>query len=467
MYMKNSQYIILFLVLLQLVMVSTFSPKSSDLPLYANYAKKMEYASANNMSIYALHKQVLQKETLTAEDELEYPYYALLLIATPLLFIDKNLDIKELKKSYGRSFRLILFLVQMLVLFLMFFAFAKGVGQGAISDKLKIVLYLCLSLILFSFYFERIDLVVAGLILGSFLTLTMRRVWTAFLLLGFAVNLKLAPFILAPFWVVGALLKKDFSAYGTMLKALTVRTLQMFAAIVIFMLPLYLMFGWAFMDYLAYHIARPIQIESTYANGLLLYDLISESFTTSIFHTFSSFSLKSTLTDVLTGISSWLAALSLTILFCVFALQIWKVSLQGNKSAEILIEGNVNFFLCYVMGALVVLFLTAKVLSPQYIIWILPIAVLFKGSLSQEKIFWTLLVSLVCLTTVIFPWIYRSEIIGYTVAEGQVMLQGPSSLGVFVLTLRNGLFVMFLFYLLQVVRRHYLEKISSYCPKTL
>ena len=79
---------------------------------------------------------------------------------------------------------------------------------------------------------------------------------------------------------------------------------------------------------------------------------------------------------------------------------------------------------------------TAKVLSPQYIVWLLPLAPL----VCRRPLFGAVFLVMCALTTVIFPHRYYTDIAR---VEGFELL-APTARGMLLLTARNGLLIALL-----------------------
>jgi hypothetical protein len=89
---------------------------------------------------------------------------------------------------------------------------------------------------------------------------------------------------------------------------------------------------------------------------------------------------------------------------------------------------------------LLVLILTSKVFSPQFLLWLLPLLPLLdvEGGLPWSA--WVCFLLVCIATTVIWPFRFRLDIVGAVVpAADAVLCSGPTRLGVVLLALRNTL----------------------------
>src|SRR5690606_34340070 len=137
----------------------------------------------------------------------------------------------------------------------------------------------------------------------------------------------------------------------------TVNAFLMAGAIAAFALPIYAVFGKEAFSYLNYHTQRPIQVESVYANIILLLNVFVD-LSPKIVHGFGSFNLESKLTNILSTASPFISLSGLAVIFAIF------LKRQSSGSTN---QRDLTLFIC---AAFFFFLVSSKVLSPQYLIWL-------------------------------------------------------------------------------------------------
>jgi len=134
---------------------------------------------------------------------------------------------------------------------------------------------------------------------------------------------------------------------------------------------------------LQYHLGRGLEIGSLYSGALFLLAQLTGSW---ISHQYSHSSEA-----LLTPWSNTVAGFTLPLQFLAMGFTLWRFAKSG-------IQDGVRY-----AGASVLAFLlTGKVLSPQYILWLLPFIAVLEGKTGERA---RLLFLLICLaTTAIYPW---------------------------------------------------------------
>lgn len=186
------------------------------------------------------------------------------------------------------------------------------------------------------------------------------------------------------------------------------------AASFVIALPFLLVSPTGLLGSLTYHAERGIQLESTYGSLLLVlhkFGLLSlePSFA------FGSWNLTGTAADALTRMSMLLLPLSVAAMY-------WMVHRHlksGAHSAQELVS--------WLLLVTIMLVATSKVLSPEYLIWFLPLIPLVSGRLNHWV--WVVFIAISVLTYTVYPLQYRDLI---------MLESGP----VVVLLLRNVLLVL-------------------------
>jgi hypothetical protein len=135
---------------------------------------------------------------------------------------------------------------------------------------------------------------------------------------------------------------------------------------------------------LGYFGNRPVQVESLSASILWVFSLLGKTSLTYV-HTFASLNVLSPLSSIVTFL--------VTVLLAVGPLYVWW--LQWRRRIDLAMA-------CLL--TLLIVMVTGKVFSPQYLIWVIPLA----AYVGQSKRWWVLFWTLVgLLTSWVYPYIYH------------------------------------------------------------
>jgi hypothetical protein len=230
------------------------------------------------------------------------------------------------------------------------------------------------------------DLVPVALLLGALLALTRRRPTLGFALLGVGAMTKLFPALLVPVaaaWLIA-------SGHGRE----AVRGFIAFAAVVVAVSLPFL--GRGYTDAYRYQLERPVQIESTPASVLFALGGSDVTGGPSVPDAYKSNGLVG-------GSADAVQALFTVLLVGVLALVVALV-VRGPPSEDSLLLGS--------LAALLAFAAVGKVLSPQFLIWLVPFAAL--AWTRSERVLALLLGATVLLTQVEFPARYTSLVDEHT-----------------------------------------------------
>ncbi|PTY37838.1 hypothetical protein BGP77_15305 [Saccharospirillum sp. MSK14-1] len=320
-------------------------------------------------------------------------------------------------------------------------------------------LYL-VSLVLTPVYFDRLDVLLGALIfvaLVSTSSASKNGVWPWFWL-SVGVCFKLIPVLLGPLFLIYFIAQRQVQSndltLGRTVVAETVRAGAFCVAVcVALVLPFLLLWGADLFAFLGYHSERGLQVESAYSNLILLLHHLAGLPATVSFN-YGSFNINAPLDEALLKLSS---VLLLTVLFGCYGyagLAFYRAGQAGKlddrRNAIELLAALVCLLL---LGAI----LTAKVFSPQYMLWLFPCYVLV-GNRGRAATLFQVMLPLACaLTTLIYPLTYGSDFVKDSLAwrqNGQTFWPAPTVLATVLLTLRNLVLVIAVVALLGVVRRH-------------
>lgn len=248
-----------------------------------------------------------------------------------------------------------------------------------------------------------------------------RRERAAWVMLALGVATKLFPLIIAPLFAIDLLARRGWRA--------SVSGGAFFgAACVVGFLPGLLLSPDGLRRAFTYHSERGMQLESLYANGLLLLGKTT-SFSVSTVHAFGSFEAFSGWTDELKPISALVQMTALGVVYFGFH---WLRTRPAAGAAA----GWERQIIVGSALALVVFIVAGKVFSPQYLIWLMPFIPLIPGRAGRNAIGVFLLALL--FTQLLFPYAYDALI------DREVI-------GIALLTARNALAVALLALLVEAL----------------
>lgn len=230
---------------------------------------------------------------------------------------------------------------------------------------------------------SRFDLAAAFVILASLVCfITDRYVW-AWLLLGVGLMTKVVPVLIAPFYLVIHLRRREWTDLWLG------PALLLFAAGVI-ALPLLLLAPVGLADAFLYHVERPLQLESSWSSPLLLAARFG-NYPLRILNSYGSHNVFSSLSSAFASLTTPVTLLLLAAAYLFF----FRRSGAGDGSGQL-------FRFAFV--AIGVFVFAGKVFSPQFLIWLLPLAVLVRGPDRRLVLF--LFGAVLVLTQVEFPFNY-------------------------------------------------------------
>ena len=283
---------------------------------------------------------------------------------------------------------------------------------------------------------RRLDLLPAVMVvLALWLWLRGREGW-GWLALAVGVAVKLFPIVVAPLFALDLLARRGWGA--------TLRGgLWFIVACVALFLPAALVSPGGLWNVFSYHAARGMQLESMYANGLLLFNRFTD-LQVGVAKAFGAYEAISGWTSRLRVAS---ALLQLAGLAAVYGLYAWRrpfpgAPFRGGRGSGACFatrlysppatgESSAEGPLLVLAAALAItVFIAAgKVFSPQYLAWLIPLVVLAPGGAGWRLV--RVFLAVLALTQVMYPYGYHELII-------------RSGIGLALLTARNIVFLVFL-----------------------
>jgi hypothetical protein len=431
----------------RLLLVTMYSPPVTDLNLYAEYAFEHQLAADEGHSFYAVHEQVSRLRLLDLKHwdddtgEVEYPPLALTAIFLPSAFIAAAAQPAEFRAyaaRYQRAYRAC-FAVIDLVGFILLAAAIRRLRRG---EDARLLIYVVAGALLCPVLYDRLDLLIGVLLAACVWKLTRRGeyVWS-FLLLAAAIAIKLVPILLLPIFAVGTLTRDQVRR--SLPRHLAARAAALCVLVIISFGPPYAVHGAHSLDFISFHARRGIQIESTWGTLLLFASVFGHHIR--VIHEHGAFSLESSWSTAAT----WIATFALASIWVAmsWALIRRERAIAGSEdstaqrkdaSAAMRRPGD---FIAYALAFLMVAMAVGKVFSPQYLLWLIALLPLLPVSGKRCIVLATGFVVVCALTTSIFPYHYDHDIVGARYAAGTPTFDGPTTLGIALLTVRNALFI--------------------------
>lgn len=333
-----------------------------------------------DLTIYArVSEQVLHGRVPYKDFSLEYPPFALLPFVLPrLLTFNMPLSVE----AYGGMFGFVNALYSVGVALLL----AAMAHDLHVRRQLVVVWYAVFVAILAPLLPWRYDMFPALLTACALLAVLRERPLLAGVLLGLGVAAKLYPAVIVAAVAVFYLAHEDWRALMRLAGGSA-------GAGALVMLPFLLLAPRQVFSFLTYHEQRGLQLESV-AGGLAALSGVLHWTHEQVAFNFGAMHLQSTFATAALG---WLLPLFVGLLLLL--LWLWFRQFRHEQQQT----GHVRFerLVACVMSVLLIFMATNKVLSPQYMIWLLPFAPLL--GTRQRSVF---AVILAC-TIALFPFWYE------------------------------------------------------------
>jgi len=212
--------VLLFFLVAHAWIAFGFKPDMSDTRLYSIYAFVTSNARLAGQSPYDYYEGVKRhigkgyKGSALQPDEvtIEYPPLALEIMRAPLLFVAKDASgMRGMGKNdiadWQRGYRLLYFLAHGAVLA----GLALWLGRRKMGSSWGIAVGTVAGIVMAYVLYDRLDLWLGLVLLGSLSALITGHRYVAMTLLAVAVSLKLVPIFLLPLFLLGVLPGTTFS----------------------------------------------------------------------------------------------------------------------------------------------------------------------------------------------------------------------------------------------------------------
>lgn len=321
--------------------------------------------------------------------QVEYPPGALLLFLVPLLVGGRE--------RYVKSFVTEMALFDLLALLLVL-GLASRLSPGRRRAPIAAAAaYLAATALLHPVLYARFDLAPAALVMAALWLLRDERPASPFLL-GLAGAVKLWPLGLAPLWL-GRAYRRSGSK-GLLRTAVWIAL--GYAAPAVLLLP---RVGARVIAFLEFHRDRGVQIESTWGTLALLLDRLGPWPATPVFE-FGAWDVRCPACPTF-GVLSVVALLVAIVVPQVLALRSGVYDDSDPRGAR-----GVTAATAAVLGALI----AARVLSPQYLLWICPLVAVSMGWAGRLG-----LVLAAALTTLVYPVLYPALVDAGAAGHGRAL----------------------------------------------
>ena len=213
--MAGISLILLIVVISHALLATIYTPVHSDVHTYRDYAAAVSRGIADGTSFSEARDASVREQAEVDGDVdpgedaflIEYPPLAVYWMALPGIGLDLNSGVGAEGDAYAARFRLAMFAVDLIAIVILAAWAARSFlsKEDELGDAWRLAFFGISTLILGNLLFDRLDFMVAALLLAS-ATLLVRGWWpVAYLLLGLAINFKAAPIALAPLWVLASL----------------------------------------------------------------------------------------------------------------------------------------------------------------------------------------------------------------------------------------------------------------------
>jgi hypothetical protein len=442
------------LFVLSRLLVLPFSQPASDVGIYAEYAREVETAAREGRSFYELHAAAREHGEAAgrlagAGDEyrdVEYPPLAVEVLRLPLLWMrppETNTP-ADFAAAYTVAYRRGLAVIDVLLFLTVGWLVCRLFPQeGPQRQARRLLFYVAGTLALWHLLYDRLDLIQAlAVALALALLVGRRHYGWSFAVLALAINFKLVPLALAPVWVVGSLpagrpLAVSWSTAGR----LAARVLLLSALTLGTLLPFIYLSGGDCLGFLRYHRARGLEVESVWSTLPLVLQAFGQP--VEVAYSYGSVNVGSPLTPLLTRLAPIVAVALILAATAVLFVRARRLAPAEGPAGTIptLAQCCPTEVAACTLLVLMLFVATNKVFSPQYLLWLLPLAALvpFEGRPRRTFLVGFLLVCV--LSTVLMPFLFVLDLLDTTSAGAAPVVRPPTARFVVVLLLRNLFFL--------------------------
>jgi len=352
----------------------------------------------------------------------EYPPLSLIFFVIPRIFFSDPF-------GYNIGYVIMIFVITIVGLHLM----RRTAESLNMNPVWAMTIYSVLIALLLEYVADRYDIIPAVMTLASFYFFINKKMPAAFIILALAMMTKLYPAILLPIYLIIYMVERDWKGFAT-------GTVWFLIGAAVVALPCLLIEPDLIMGFMGYHSVRPLEIDSFAATLIYPFSLFGltdvwiQASTDA--GSYGSDNLRGPLCD---AVAPWLTPIMM-VLIVLFILWYGNVRYRLEKVDERAFVLSAAIFI-----SLMIFILVGKVLSSQYIIWVVPFLalslLLMKDHKLKWRIFW-LSVATVVLTQINFAYTYLVTGGGESI----------SSLSIIMILVRNLMLLAITLLLLKEIR---------------
>ena len=463
--------LLLAIVALHAVIAVVYVPVHSDMDTYRRYAASVASAIERGGSVAAARDRIIVeaaqrpgKHTPTANELLvEYPPLAVGWMAATGIGLAFDVRSETLDDAYTTRFRISMLFVDLLILLVLLrWATPTFVSPAnrVPSQAWRLAIFGATTVILGNLLFDRLDLIVGGLLLAGVVTLARGHWLATFVILAIAINFKASPIALAPLWVIASLppslVEQARSRPGPLIRAFVGRSAILVGTTAAIFMPFAAVEGTRAVDFVRFRAIQGIHVESI--PGAILLALHELGLPLEVTASMGTFEVQTPMSAALATISPVLLLVAALVVAAIYTITSMRdrrprPEIEDQAApASCLAAADPSLILMATVATLLLTLVTSKLLSPQYLLWIAPMVPLLEVRGLCARAFQLWFVATCALTTAIFPYL-----LGRTLARLDPTGTGyldPTLLGTVLLVARNGLLVWLSWLAVDALWRH-------------
>ena len=283
----------------------------------------------------------------------EYPPLALFSFLLPAL-------LSPTQPFYSFFFAVEIFLLDLVVLFIL----AKLASRLKMQAWPVLSVYTLCLVVIGPIVTGRFDLLPATLVLVALYAFISGKNKIAWGCLALGASAKLYPLVIAPLFFLYLLRQKQYWRLA--------QGIAIFGGVILVLnLPWVIIDADGFWQFISYHLERGLHSESSYGSVILIGQVMGLTQVEAGL-TYGSWNLVSTMAENLSRASFYITAGLLSVIYAFYARQLWQKK-PGDISIRGLLNNEAVALLRYTLVAVLIMLLTSKVFSPQFLIWLCPL----------------------------------------------------------------------------------------------
>jgi uncharacterized membrane protein len=314
----------------------------------------------------------------------EYPPLALFSFLLPALFFPDF-------PAYGFLFAVEIYLLDLLVLFIL----VKFTARLKLGIWRILGIYTLCIVAIGPVVTGRFDLLPATLVLVALYAFATGKNKIAWGFLALGASAKLYPLVIAPLFFLYLLSQQQ---YRKLLQGVAV-----FGAVMLVLnLPWVIIDADGFWQFISYHLERGLHSESSYGSVILIGQVLGLTQVQADL-TYGSWNIISPGADAIAGYSFYITVAFLVFLYSTY---VWKLlkKAKGMVASVVMDNETTQLILRCSILVILIMLLTSKVFSPQFLIWLAPLIPLVKARWDYVPVLLFLIAAII--TQYIFPHNY-------------------------------------------------------------